>query len=222
MGLENFKRYQELNKRNYFPPRIGFGPRVTGGDINRLNARIRLAKSFRGINLEGYPDKTVAGYDAFFQVVLTHSALERFVEITGHPKNLDTLAELMLPLGPEKVAEGFFTRDSKGRLYGFLCERITDKKLKAKFGACRSGESANVAHISAVIRHIFAHGYLCANANGVNPRDVHASCNSVSDFLLRFMDAEFTRKIDACYDRIHAKALAQEAQDGRETFEGTY
>lgn len=88
MGLESFKRYQDLNKRGYFPPRIDFGSEVTGGDINRLNARIRLAMSFRGSNLEGYSDETVAGYDAFFQVVLTHSALERFVEIHGQPKTL--------------------------------------------------------------------------------------------------------------------------------------
>ncbi len=66
MGLESFKRYQNLNKRDYFPPRIGFAPKATGGDINRLNARVRLAKSFRGIKLEGYPNRTAAGYDAFF------------------------------------------------------------------------------------------------------------------------------------------------------------
>lgn len=205
MGLESFKRYQDLNDLNYFPPRISFAPKVDGGDINRLNARVNLAKSFRGINLDGISEKTVAGYDAFFQIVLTHSALERFAEVHGHSKNFDTMSEPMFSQGSAKVVGGFFAKDKKGQLYDFLSERITDQKLKAKFGACRSGESSNVAHISAVVRHIFAHGYLCANANGMSPQAVHSACMSVSNFLLRFMDAEFTKKIDACYERIRAK-----------------
>ncbi len=150
---------------------------------------------------------------------MTHSALERFVEIHGQSKNLDTLADLMLPHGSEKVVEEFFVKDRKGRLCDFLSERVTDKDLKAKFGACRSGESTNVAHVSAVIRHIFAHGYLCANANGINPRAVNSSCMSVSDFLLRFMDAEFTREIDACFERMQAKEAARDlmlATSGKE------
>ncbi|MEJ7819642.1 MAG: hypothetical protein WKF44_04990 [Rubrobacteraceae bacterium] len=205
MGLESYKRYQDLNDLNYFPPRIGFGPKVTGGDINRLNARINLAKSFRGINLDGISEKTVAGYNAFFQVILTHSAIERFAEVHGHSRNLDTMGKPMLSHDSERVAEGFFANDKKGRFSDFLSERITDKNLKAKFGACRGGESSNVAHISAVVRHIFAHGYLCANVNGMSPKSIHSACMSISDFLLQFMDAEFTKKIDACYDRIAAK-----------------
>lgn len=32
MGLESFKRYQELNRIGYFPTRIGFPSKVKGGD----------------------------------------------------------------------------------------------------------------------------------------------------------------------------------------------
>jgi hypothetical protein len=46
---------------------------------------------------------------------------------------------------------------------------------------------------------------LAANANSVNPKNINRACMSMSDFLLRFMDAEFTRKIDDCYERIHSK-----------------
>lgn len=84
MGLESFKRYQDLCKRNFFPPRIGFGPKptgdkVAGGDINRLNARVRLAKDFQAMTLDSYSDEATLGYTGYLQVFLTHSALERFM-----------------------------------------------------------------------------------------------------------------------------------------------
>lgn len=205
MGLESYKRYQDLNDIDYFPKRIGFAPGVEGGDINRLNARINLAKSFQGLKLDGIGENTVMGYNALFQIVLTHSVLERFAEIFGHSRNFDTMSKPMLAYGSESVVANFFAKDKKGRLFDFLSKRTTDKNLKAKFADCQSGESSNVAHISVVVRHIFAHGHLCANVSGMSPRAVHAACMSVSDFLLRFMDAEFTCKIDACYARIAEK-----------------
>lgn len=209
MGLESFKRYQDLCKRNHFPQRIGFGPeatgdKVVGGDINRLNARVRLAKDFQTMTLDGYSEEATLGYSGYLQVFLTHSALEQFMEIYGI-KHVSGLSDLLVyPYGPEKVVKEFFDFDKDDKLYNFLCER-TGKTIKEGLTVCKRGESTNVAYISAAVRHIFAHGHLTANVNGVNPRKIHASCISVSDFLLRFMDAEFTKKIDACYERIRAK-----------------
>lgn len=124
-------------------------------------------------------------------------------------KNFDDLVPQMEPYGPFKVAEEFFERDKNGKLCDFLIEKIDRRKLEDGFVKCKNGESGNVARISAAIRHIFAHGHLSAHANGASPRDVHASCMSISDFLLSFMDAEFTKKIDACYERISAKEAAK-------------
>ncbi len=208
MGLESFKRYQDLNKRDYFPKRIGFGPEVKGGDIIRLNSRVRLAKDFQGIILDDYTEETTLGYNGFLQVFLTHSALERFMEINSC-KSFDELFSFMEPYGPDAVVEKFFERDKQGKLCNFLVEKIDSKKLQNGFVECKKGESANVAHVSAAIRHIFAHGHLSPNVNRASPRDIHASCWSISDFLLRFMDAEFTKKIDACYERIRAKEAAK-------------
>ncbi len=216
MGLESFKRYQDLCNQDYYPPRIGFGPKpdggkVTGGDVNRLNARINLAKSFQGIQLVGISEKTVAGYDAFFQVFLTHSALEGFMKLHA-VKHVSGLSDLLMPHDPEKVVRAFFDLDRKGKLCDFLCKHIDSKGKKIRDGLldCKSGEDTNPAFISAAIRHIFAHGHLTANANGINPKNVNKACMLVSDFLLRFMDAEFTKTIDACYDRIAAKEAARE------------
>lgn len=206
MGLESFGKFQQLRKRDYVPSRIGFDPKVTSGAINRLNARINVAKSFRGIELEGIKQETVDGYSAFFQVFLTHSALEQFTKLYGI-KNVGGLSEYLTAYGPEKVVTEFFELDEKCKLYKFLCTHIDErgKKIEEGLTMCKHGESTNLAYISAAVRHIFAHGHLSANADGINPRKVHKACMSVSDFLLRFMDAEFTKKIDTCYERIRDK-----------------
>ncbi|MDP9474605.1 MAG: hypothetical protein M3R38_02720 [Actinomycetota bacterium] len=216
MGLEGFKRYQDLCKINFFPSRIGFGPKVTdaeekdsrvkGGDINRLNARVRLAKDFQSMTLDGYSDEAALGYNGYLQLFLTHSALERFMEIYGI-KHISGLSDLLESHGSKEAVEGFFGFDEKGKLYDFLCERIDKrgKRIEDGLTECKLDKSANVAYISAAVRHIFAHGHLTAHANGINPKNVNKACMLVSDFLLRFMDAEFTHKIDACYARIAEK-----------------
>lgn len=77
-----------------------------------------------------------------------------------------------------------------------------------------------MSNITAVIRHIFAHGCLRANASGIGARDVTSAYMSVSGVLPCFMDAEFTRNIRACYDRIRVRDLTRETQGNCAIFEG--
>lgn len=109
----------------------------------------------------------------------------------------------MAPYNPEKVIQKFVEKDKKSLLYDFLYEKI-NKNLKPKLRDCRNYNSTNVPYISASIRHIFAHGHLCAHSNGVNPKNVYSICTSISDFLLTFMDAEFAKKIDEYYSKVYA------------------
>ena len=179
---------------------------MVGGDINRLNARVRLAKDFQAMTLEGYSEEATLGYTGYLQVFLTHSALERFMEIYGI-KHVSGLSDLLTPYSPENTVNEFFKHDKGNKFYDALCKYIDNrgKKIEEGLTMCKCGESTNVAYLSAAVRHIFAHGHLAANANGVNPKNANKACLSVSDFLLRFMDVEFTRKIDDCYERIRSK-----------------
>ena len=66
------------------------GFKCKAGDINEFANRVRLVRSFRGLQLDGYADETVAGYNAFLLIFLTHSALERFSEIFGVKNDYST------------------------------------------------------------------------------------------------------------------------------------
>jgi hypothetical protein len=50
--------------------------------------------------------------------------------------------------------------------------------------------------LASAIRHIFAHGWLSPNANQVNPNTVVEICDLLHQFLLSFMDIEFSNRLD--------------------------
>jgi hypothetical protein len=210
MGFSSFKDFQSLLSRGYVPKRIGFPKTVDAGKINRLNTRIRIAREFESITIRGLGPETTLGYEAFFRVFLTHSALERCLEVFGY--KMDEIEDKLAPYAPEEVLSIIEKRDAKRKLYDFLAPRLDNKKLAAKFTECYEGRCKNTSYISAAIRHIFAHGHLSAQANGINPRNVHKICSSLSSHLISFMDSEFTARIEA------GKAKAdREAQLGAES-----
>jgi hypothetical protein len=73
-------------------------------------------------------------------------------------------------------------------------ERL-NPKLKVQLKRIYDENECKIAYLSASIRHIFAHGHLTAHANGINPRKVYKLCTRLSNFIVDFMDAEFTNKI---------------------------
>ena len=190
MGLRSFKAFQTLRRNRYHAGKI-LGTAVKTGTVNRFASRMGVARAFRGIELEGIGEATTTGYNAFFQILLTHSALELFMEVYGLDKrNFDLLWPTMQAYEPETVIAIFRENDPDDKFYTFLCEKL-NPRLADKLRHCIQGDELNVAYISASIRHIFAHGHLSANVNGVRPRRIGQICTAVSDFMLDYMDSEF-------------------------------
>lgn len=159
---------------------------------------MRVARSFRGIQLDGYTDSTTLGYNAFFQVFLTHGALECYTQLIGaDPVYGAMIADAFQRYDPEPVIQTLLCNDADGRLCSFISSKLKSRTLKDIIHASQRGESTNIAGLSAAIRHIFARGELTAHANRINPRRAHVICMNISNFLLDFMDQEFTRQIDA-------------------------
>lgn len=193
MGLQRFAKFQELLRHGHYPRKMGF--KTSAGEINVFANRMRLARSFGGIDLEGYSETTVLGYQGFLRVFLTHSALECFMRINFASTNIDNLGPSIEGFHPEAVHKEFIEKDKKGLLFNFLYEKV-ENRLKPKLSDFRDGKNTNVGYLSASIRHIFAHGHLTAHTAGINPRNIDTICTSVSVFLIDYMDNEFTKKID--------------------------
>jgi hypothetical protein len=194
MGIQGYGIFIRLLKEGHTPERMGL--RGTVGDVTRWTARVRLARNFRGLEVEDYSEQTLRGYSAFFQVFLTHSALERYLPIVGLTDR--DLKDALLPHKPEEPIRQFFALDRSGKLFDFLHARLKPK-LQANLVACRDGICCDVACLSAAVRHIFAHGHLAANAHDINPNQVSRACKVISDFLLDYMEYDFTKKIGEYY-----------------------
>src|SRR5437763_73440 len=59
------------------------GLKGTAGEIVRWSSRFKLARNFRGLQVDECSERTLRGYSGFFRVFLTHSALERYLPIVG-------------------------------------------------------------------------------------------------------------------------------------------
>jgi hypothetical protein len=198
MGLTSFKTFCSLPQR-FKPQAIGFACDI--GTINRFSARMGLVKSFQGIQLDGYKEATVRGYNALFRVFLTHSALECFCEVYGYSRGSSKMGQDLAPVialyDPTPVIRVFRERDNQDKLYSFLQKHLTSKTLIKDLKGCKDCTSDNIVAVSAAMRHVFAHGVLTANANEMNPRAAHEIGTAVATFLFDVMDAEFTKTVEA-------------------------
>jgi hypothetical protein len=190
MGLTNFRQFNNLFRKGHRLADMGL--LGSAGDVTRLSYRLRLARSFHGLKLEGVSAKATKGYEAFLLVFLTHSALELYLKLTGQA--LDQLESVHVARGSVDLIAEFFDKDKDGRLFKFL-HKWLDSNFRKKLTACRENRCHNVGIVSAAIRHIFAHGYLTANANGINPEHVYQECKKVSEFLIAYMDDDFSRRM---------------------------
>jgi hypothetical protein len=193
MPIQGFGIYVRLLKKGHRLNLMGL--KGTEGDVARWNSRVKLARNFRRLEIASCSDTTLKGYSAFFQVFLTHSSLERYLPIIDVRE--EDLESLMQPYNPRTTIDEFFSKDKKGKLFEFLHERL-NPRLKAKLIACREGSCENVSHLSASIRHIFAHGHLAAHSHGIKPNQVASACATVSEFLLDFMEDDFTGRMVRC------------------------
>jgi hypothetical protein len=200
MTLSSFKLLCDLYKQvDLDVSKLGFNCEFS--DINELNNRFRLARSFEGLKLSGYSEKTILGYESFFQVFLSHSALERFMKIWGI-RYVNLLNPLLEPYHPEMISCEVIKNDKENRLFDFL-QRHINKELKENLALVYESKDHNIFQISASIRHIFAHGILTANANKIYPPRIKMICKKLSDFTLDFIDSEFTKHVMELKEKIH-------------------
>jgi hypothetical protein len=197
MGMQGYGLYHRLLNEGHSPERMGF--KGTAGEIARWYSRMKLARNFRGLQVDGFAARTLLGYYAFFRVFLTHSALELYRPIVGLAEG--DMADTLLPHKPHEPIKRFFALDPSGRLFDFLHAKLRPK-LRTSLAACRDGTCCDVACIASAVRHIFAHGHLSANANDIEPRRVARACAVISDFLLEFMECDFSRRIAVFYQSL--------------------
>lgn len=188
---------------------ISMGFQGINGDVSRFAARFRVAKSFKGIVLEGYTSETISGYSALFRVFLVWSAFELFMALLGEKH--ETILPRLRAYAPARNLQAIRKHDRSGRLFSFLMQRV-NPKLQKELRTIQTGRSNNITFVAAAARHIFAHGHLSAHANDVQPKDVDAICNILFTFHITVMDHEFSKMVKRYKESLPNKPTGGDVQ----------
>jgi hypothetical protein len=163
-------------------------------EFYRFANRYRMAKRFRGIELDGFEDSTQDGYSALIRVFLVWSVFERYTNLAGDPPPYGQLLSLVPKFDFNKLADHIERHDTEHKLYDFLYD-LSLEGSRHYLERYRDGDRRGVIFYAAAIRHIYAHGHLTAHPNGCNPDDVLTICDALADFLLELMQKDFTRRV---------------------------
>lgn len=175
--------------------RVAFGTGLfaRAAVVNRFQARYRLARAFRGMNLDGYSEATVRGYNALTEVSLHWTAFEAMLEalrttgdaVAGRYSHEDCISTLR-------------AADEGNRFFRFVHAHLdaNAKRLRRQLESYLDGKACPSLPLAKSIRHIFFHGMLTPNAQAARPENVEVICKRLSRSLVIMMNSEFRSHVD--------------------------
>ena len=161
-------------------------------EVNRFHARYRLARSFRGLLLEGYSDSTKVGYDALTKVSFYWSAFEQMMNALHIPDARYFLARYKFVFNLNPIED----IDEDRKFFEFVRDKINQKYLKDKIAEYIKSGRGNIFLLTKCVRHIYLHGHLTANVKGLSPQDIASICDFVCESILKVMDEEFEVRVN--------------------------
>ena len=173
------------------PESIGFSCRP--GDLNRLASRYRLAKSFRGINLEAYSHETAAGYSSIFETFLAYSALDQYLDCAS--LKLSALKQSLELYDRSTVDAAIRTISGHSEFLRSVYGHLDREHQRQQFDDFLSGKEMNTLFLAAGVRHIFAHGKLTPSAGAGDSTVASSVCRHLTDFTLRVLEGEFYKRL---------------------------
>lgn len=162
-------------------------------DINRFNARFRAASAFRSVMLEGYSDTVIKGYTEYTRLLMTYSAFELLLKIVG--KTQVTVRADLDAAGADSLLAELRELDEENAFYHFIYARVNSAH-QAELSNYFANDPCNLAYLASAIRHIYAHGLLTPSANGGEPMVAAIISQKISNFLLCFMDNQFSKHVN--------------------------
>lgn len=175
---------------------LGFSVEAEFKDVVRFASRYRVANSFKGVDLEGFSEKTIHGYNALFKLFLSWSAFEQWLKLVGLTNSDFKTKKLFDLYGASSLCEAIKEYDKGDAFYSFLLENVTKGKHREEIRKYLQGRDMNGSYLASAIRHIFAHGLLTPHARKAQPHNVAKICDEISTFLLGIMDSEFTKSVE--------------------------
>jgi len=191
-NLPCWKKFNEYLKQEQNIEVFGF--ECKEGDISRINARYRLSKSFKKVELDGFSNTTVSAYSAIMKVFLVYSVFENYLKcIYGNNNNIPYEKGILILKDYRHISNDILRLDKKRTFYELMKKFVNDSH-KRQIDKFYNEEEHNIVYLISSIRHAFVHGKLSANFNH-NPLKVIKICNLISEYFLEQIASNFAKRI---------------------------
>jgi len=167
-------------------------------EFYRFANRYRMAVRFTGIQLEGFGENTERGYSA-----LTRTVFERYTDLAGIHCPYAPFFAYVPKIELSKLANLIDRADPNYKLFDHLRSQSLPQN-QDQLERFRSGDRHAVVFYASAIRHIYVHGHLTAHPNGCTSENVETICHAISDFLIRGIRDDFSRRLKLAKASVHA------------------
>ncbi|WP_025565700.1 hypothetical protein [Psychromonas sp. SP041] len=166
---------------------------VTIGDLNRFAARYALAKDFNGIDISHSTLDTRSGYEALMRSLFVWSVAESYHKLL--PSSVggkyaflqyDTLEKSNLRVQLDATGTDMIS------FYTYIsASNNLDSAHSSNVNDFLAGNDYNPTRLLSCIRHVFGHGELSANVNGVKPKSIETITTILKNLVLNKVDLHF-------------------------------
>jgi len=193
-NLPCWKKFSEYLK--YGKSASDFDFKCKDGDISRINARYRLAKSFKGLQLDNYSSKTIEAYSSIVKLFLVYSVFENYMNciLDDTEKRIYIKKGNLILHNSDEISEKILKIDKNKTFYETIKKFLDHTSQKREIDKFYNDEEHNIIYLISSIRHTFAHGKLTPNFNK-NSIKVIKICNILSEYLLQQIANDFAKRI---------------------------
>jgi len=196
-SLKGYSEFVAIRDFQVKPRHLGLTGRT--GDVNRLNARVKMAKAFKGMTLEGYKEGTADAYTSMFRVFLCFTAFEVFSYLYDR-KPFEFME--YCPDHPWGEVSATICNCDPGWIFtDSLIKMSGESKNSWALDQFKDNRFRNPMNYAQAIRNAFAHGHLTAHTGGADPDKVRVMCDALSELLITIMDEEFSKLVIPRYEK---------------------
>lgn len=179
---------------------IAMGFKGDLGDINRANARYRLAREIKNIEYQSYHKNTAHGYTVLIKAFLTYSAHEQYVRAIDPAlttqKEIVKFSETLIGITASDICDELKNLDPNLSFFNYIEKELSDKSiLKNDIQDLLRENKANPVALLCAVRHIFAHGKLTIWADESSAKANASILNVIVERVLGLIAGSFEKKV---------------------------
>lgn len=179
---------------------ITMGFKGSRGDINRTNARYRLAREIKNIEYHSYHENTAYGYTVLIKAFLTYSAYEQYVRAIDpalkSQKEIVNFSETLFGKTALDISNELQELDPNLSFFNYIDQELSEKSnLKHDIQNLLRENKANPVVLLCAVRHIFVHGKLTIWAKESNAKANASILDDIVERVLGLIADSFEKKV---------------------------